>query len=326
MSDFELVQLPKGIEGFLSELKPVTSVTWNTETKKYEIDKSAKRIEADKKHLEEFKSAVRDVFSFSESISRGTPKFCLALRRIWDGLPYIEDSVAQSFSHYGEFIYKPSLNANGSKEGFAKIIEKLGVSSTSAYRYKDLAVFVDENTNEFYTEFQGYSISLLSEIYSCACDKYDTSLRGLKELAEHIPSDTTIDDIRLYRKALKELNCCGGSLFENYSYSDRAELKKKPLKDVLEEYNKLVQKAEMKKLENTLSGVRTVAIEDKSKKILPSADEMTVKREEYQKIFELSKKAVNIGNCDGCKYRDTNLNKCRCCRRYESLKDLFEKN
>lgn len=326
MNDFELVQMPKGIEAFLSELKSSTSITWNTEKHAYEINKSPKRIEEDKKRLEDFKSAVRDVFTFSESISRGTPKFCLALKRIYEGLPYIEDSSAEPCSQYGGFVYKPSLNANGAKEGFAKIIEKLGVSSTSAYRYKDLAVFVNEKTNEFYSEFRGYSISLLSEIYACAVENYRATLNDLREWAELIPSGTTVDDIRLYRKALKELNCFGGGLFEKYSYNERAELKKKSISDVLKEYNDLFQKAEIKKLENTLSGVKTVAKEDKSVKVLPSADEMIVKKSDYQKINALAERARFIGVCDGCKHNGTNLNKCRCCRRYESLKDLFEKN
>lgn len=327
MNEIEVSKLPKDIESFLSEFKSSTAITWNQQEGKYEIDKRPEAIEKREKKLAEFKGAIRDIYTFGEGIYRGTPKFCLALKRIWDDLDYIEDSSEIPRLRYG-LTLMPSLCNKGVNEGFARIIEKLGISSTSAYRYKDLSIFVDPETADFYSEFQGYSISLLSEMYSCACGVYASSLPTLKDLAKLVPSDTTIENMRLYGKVLKMLRGYSRdlSVFANWKYSERYELSKKPLPEVLKVYNELVQKVETKKLEATMSGVEQTAKNDKSAKVLPGADEMIVKREEYRKINELAERASKIGACDGCKYKETNLNKCRCCRRYESLKDLFEAN
>lgn len=329
MNEIEVAKLPKGIEGLLSELKPATKTIYDREAGKTVIDKSVKTLENVNAGLELVKQSLREIYSFGETVSRGTPKFCLALKRIYDNLGCVEDSAAQYISCYGSgLVYKPSLAINyaNGDSGFTKLICKLGISSTAAYRYKDLARFVDEKTEDFYKEFQGYSISLLSEIWNFASGSYLTSVNYLKKLAKVIPATTTIEEMRAYRKGYKELSVWGESLFKDYSYQKREELKEKPLAEFLKIYNELLQKREAKKLEATMSGVQTIAKEDKSVKVLPATDEITVKKEEYQKINSLAQKAVNIGKCAGCKHNGTNLNKCRCCRRYESLKDLFEAN
>lgn len=322
----EVKELPKGIEGFLSELKPATRTIYDREAGKTVIDKSSKTLECVNAGLELVKQSLREIYSFGETVSRGTPKFCLALKRIYDHLGCVEDSSAQYISCYGGLVYKPSFAVHYANEdsGFTKLICKLGISSSAAYRYKDLGRFVNEKTGDFYKEFEGYSISLLSEIWSFASGSYLTTVSDLKKLAKVIPAATTIEEMRAYRKAYKELSAWGESLFKDYSYNQRQELKEKPLSELLKIYNELVQKREAKKLEATMSGVQNVVKEDKSVKVLPAADEISVKKEEYQKITELAKRAESIGKCDGCKHKETNLNKCRCCRRYESLKDLFE--
>ncbi len=325
----EVAKLPKGIEGFLSEFKPVRKLKWVNLNGKYDyvIDNTAETQDEIKVGFDRFISAVRDVYTFGESIYKGTPKFCLSLQRIYSGLSYVEDCDNPGCSYNKALGVKPAMSDYSHiGENFKSIVGRLGVSETAAYRYKDLANFVDPKTEDFYSEFKGYSISLLSEIWTLASALYSTSISDLKKMAKLITATTTIDDIRLYRKARKELNCWGASLFKDYSYNQRYELEKKPLSEVLKVYNDLVQKAEAKKLEETMSGVQKVAQKDKSVKVLPATDEMIVKKAEYQKINDLAQKAVNIGVCDGCKFKDVNLNKCRCCRRYESLKDLFEAN
>ena len=325
MNEIEVVKLPNGIEGFLSELKPATKTKWNFEARKDEIDDSSATLEKVKAGCEIVKNSLRDIYLFGEMVSRGTPKFCLALSRIYNNLHYVEDSSAAEVIGMGGLRYKPSLSYWGSDKAFSGLVGKLGLSSTSAYRYKDLAHFVDEKTEEYYTEFQGYSISLLSEIWAYAVESYNSYLDNLKKLVKIIPANTTIEDMRLFRKVMKLLEGYKG-VFKNYKYEDKEKLQKKTVSAVLKVYNELVQKEETKKLEATMSGVTEVAEEDKSVKVLPATDEITIKKEEYQKINSLAQKAVNIGNCTGCKHNGTNLNKCRCCRRYESLKDLFEEN
>lgn len=321
----EVKELPKGIEGFLSEFKPVTKVKWDFDKRAYVIDNSTEVLDKQKAGFEKFKDAIREVYMFGETLMKRTPKFCLALMNIFNGLQYVEDDNNPGYSYQKELNVKPSMEDYSQRgENFKMIISKLGVSESTAYRYKDLANFVDEETEDFYKEFKGYSLSLLSEIWTFAAKKWLTSKKDLIKLSKLIPASTSVDEMRLYRKAREELNTWGESLFKNYTYAQRDELEKKPLPKVLEVYNDLVQKREAKKLEATMSGVQTVAKEDKSAKVLPVLDEITVKKEEYQKITALAKRAENIGKCDGCKHNGTNLNKCRCCRRYESLKDLFE--
>ena len=327
MNEIEVATLPKGIEGFLSELRPATKTIYDREAGKTVIDKSTKTLEIINAGLELVKQSLREIYSFGETVSKGTPKFCLDLKRIYDNLGCVEDSSAQYISCYGSgLVYKPSLAINyaNGDSGFTKLISKLGISSSAAYRYKDLAHFVDEKTCDFYKEFQGYSISLLTEIWSFASSVYLISVNDLKKFAKVIPAGTTIEEMRAYRKAYKELSAWGEGLFKGYTYNQRQDLKEKSLSDFLKIYNELVQKREAKKLEATMSGVQNVAKEDKSVKTLPADDEITVKKEHYQKLSALAEKSMKIGLCAGCKHSGTNLNKCRCCRRYENLKDLFE--
>lgn len=323
MNDFEVAKLPNGLEEYLSGFQPAKCIIWDQQKGKYIEDTSSKALEEYKKGCEVFKDTIREIYAFGESIVKGTPKFCLSLQKVYNFGKYVEDPDAEVMLRYGGISLRDSMDT---QYGFKSLLGRLGISESAGYRYKDLAKFVDPTTGDYYSEFKGYSISLLSEIHSIASKGYDTSLRRLKEQAELIPSDTTIEDMKLYKKALSELSCYGDSLFESYSYTQRWELKKKSLPEVLKVYKELVQKAEAKKLEETMSGVQTVAKEDKSVKVLPAADEMIVKKFDYENLRTWAQRAQNIGKCDGCKHNGTNLNKCRCCRRYESLKDLFEQN
>ncbi|MDE6441646.1 MAG: hypothetical protein K2L12_02710 [Clostridia bacterium] len=320
----EVKELPEGIEGFLSELKPAQCTKWNYEKRCDEIDNSEKTLEKYNTGCELVKQSLREVYTFGQTVFRGTPKFCIAIKRIYENLYYVTDSSVSEAQCYGSSAkYQPSLSRYGTDEGFAKLIGKIGLSSTSAYRYKDLANFIDDKTDDFYPEFQGYSFSLLTEFWAYAGESYNRNLTSLIALTKVIPSNTSVDDMRQYRKVMKLLDGSRG-VFLNYKWDEKQKLRKKTVSAVLKVYNELVQKEENEKLEATMSGVQNVVKEDKSVKTLPAADEITVKIDEYKKINDLARKAINIGKCDGCKHNGTNLNKCRCCRRYENLKDLFE--
>lgn len=321
MNDIEIVQLPNGIEGFISELKQATAVKWDYEKGKYEIDTSPKIIEKQQAGFEKFKTAVREVYTFGETVARGTSKFCLALLNIYNGLKYVENSDAEDVCGLN---VKPSLGYSAVLENFKRFVCRLGLSSTSAYRYKDLGNFVDETTNDFYSEFKVYSLSVLSEIWTYAVDYRLTDLDKLKSLCEIIPSETTVEEMRVYRKAVKELMCyCSGALFEDYTYKQRAELRQKPVPEVIEVYNGLIEERERAKLTDVLQTSNT----PEKKKVAKTDDntEINALKKELEILRPKAARAAIIGQCKGCKFKDVNLNKCRCCRRYESLKDLFEK-
>ena len=324
MNGIEVAKLPNGIEEYVASFKPVTAIRWNTQTGKYEVDDSPERLQKTREGFEKFVEAVRDVHDFGQFVTRGTPKFCLSLKRIFEGLRYVEAFEKAEYGTYADSGIMPPMTYS-TDCNFIKIVGQLGISESTAYRYKDFAEFVDPETGNLYPVFEGYSFSLLSEILAFYRKFHGyVDLESLKKTASKIPADTTIDDMRLYCKAMRELETYGDSLFKDYSYEKRAALKKKQLPEVIKVYQDLLQKAEAKKLETTLSGVKEVAKNDKSEKVLPASDEMIVKRSDYQKINALAEKALNIGACAGCKHKGVNLNKCRCCRRYESLKDLFE--
>lgn len=320
MNEIEVVELPKGIEGFLSEFKPAMAVRWNQTKGHFEIDDSEKTLEEYKNGCEVFKDSLRQIYSFGESIAKGTPKFCLALYNVYWNSRYVENPKDESTLRYvGCVAVKDSMF---SVSCFKDLVGQLGISESAAYRYKDLAHFVDPETGDYYSKFKGYSLSLLSEILAYCYEVGDASLSSLKKVTKIIPSDTTIDDIRLFRKIMKAWRRWSEPFGLNEDHQKI--VSDTTLKEVLKIYEELMQKAEAEKLELTMSGVQMVAKEDKSVKVLPAADEMIVKRSEYQKIKDLAQRAEKIGVCEGCKHSGTNLNKCRCCRRYEKLKDLFE--
>lgn len=242
MNEIELVQLPNGIEDLLSTLKPATKASWNLISGKYEIDNSEDTVEKFKAGCELVKDSLRDIYSFGETIARGTPKFCLALRRVFNNLQYVEDENGKQYSlALKELNVKPSMNDNGqSGHNFTKLVGELGLSSTAAYRYKDLGRFVDEQTGEWLTDFKGYSISLLSEIWTYASKYYLTY--KIEKLAKVIPANTTIDDMRQFVKVMKLWYHCKAP-FKDY------EIRKKigfdtPLQKVLKIYNNLIRKQE----------------------------------------------------------------------------------
>lgn len=322
MEVMEIGKLPNGIEEYISGFEPATGVIWSPDKGKFVIDDSPKTLEAYKNGCEAFKNAISSIYKFGKSVTGGMPEFCLALSTIWKNGSYVQRSDGKLTVRFDGLLI---VEDYGWSSKFEEVVRYLGISSTSAYRYKDMAIFVNPETKDYYPEFKEYSFSLLYEMFLISKDECCYGVQYFKSLTEIISSDTTIDDIRLYRKALKELGNFGrGALFAEYDYSRRGEIKKKPLPEVLELYNELLQKRETKKLEETMSGVNAVAKEDKSLKILPAPDEMIVKKVEYEKLKEVAKRAGTIGVCDGCKHNGANLNKCRCCCRYEKLKDLFE--
>ena len=56
-----------------------------------------------------------------------------------------------------------------SQTDFESFIEKLGVSKSTAYRYRDLGELVDIERKRFIPELEGYSFSLINEMITM-CD------------------------------------------------------------------------------------------------------------------------------------------------------------
>ena len=257
MNEIEIMQLPNGIDGLIAELKPAVKIKWNFELRKYEVDNSDEAIAKQQAGCDLVKIALRDIYSFGEVIARGTPKFCLDLYRIFNNLQYVEDESSTVLGgYYSELNVKPSMGVYGREgENFTKLVGRLGLSSSAAYRYKDLGNFVDEQTGEFYTEFKGYSLSLLSEIWTYAVESYNMSAQKLKGLSKLIPADTKVVDIRAYRKVMK-LKDKFKAPFDDFENRNKIDANKTKLPKVLKIYNELIQAAEAEKQKKELDSVQ----------------------------------------------------------------------
>ena len=320
MEGFEVAKLPEGgIEEFISKFEPAQVVRYNEHFVE-EIDNSPDTLERNKNKCAEFKAAIREAFNFADSINRNIPKFCLALSDIFFNGVYVSDSNAELITLYSGIQVKPALNTSI----FPKVLEVLGISITTGYRYKEMAVFVDPDTKDYYPCFKGYSFSLLEEMHSVIKSRNLYCTYGLlKDLCFIVPANTSIEDIRLYRKSWKDCDY-GLGVYSGLKYEVRVKLKKLTLPEFLKDYQQRLQSAEAKKLEETMSGATAVAKNDKSVKVLPAPDEVLIKKSEYENLRQTVEKFNYVGNCNGCKYHEVNLNKCRCCRRYANLKDLYE--
>lgn len=321
MLEIEIIQSEDKLEKFLSELVPAAQLTWDIANKAYAVDHSAPALEEAEKGCEAVKSSIREIYAFGQTLNKGAPKFCLALTNIWRNLKYIEDTDYDGEYKYNYLGIKPSMTYGKANESFARLVGRLGLSDTAAYAYRDLGYLVDKATGEFYPEFSGYSVSLLIEIIG-----YNHELRSwiddyfIKQIAALVPCDTTVAQMRLYRKIMK-LWRCWKAPFSDSSSRDYT-LDKKPISEVIDIYNELMQEAESR---NKLINI----VNKTEKSEPPKTDELVgndilIKslRKQVQELRETS--VPDLGKCDGCIYKDTNLNKCRCCRRYSKLKDLFK--
>lgn len=318
MNELEILCPDKdGFEKMLAELKPSSPIKWDYYKCTYVVDDSEDCVLKYKNGFENFKSSLREIYDFSTAILRGTPRLCYAFYIVYNGLRYVIDSEEPTGNPYScTMSTHPEYN-------FLKFATYFGISDTAAYNYKDLGLLVDPETLEFYPVFKGYSLSLLIEmlayvksVHSCS----DNLIKGyLEDLITVVPKDTTIQAMRYYRKIM----ALWRKLKDPFQYDDvRCNIDTHTkVSDVIDYYDKLIQEQEQNKLK-----ALTAKVESKDK---PKAEELVgndvLIKQLREQITELKKTTVpNLGNCDGCVYSCVNLNKCRCCRRYKDLKDLFK--
>lgn len=328
MNEFELALPDKdGFEKYLDELQPAKPVLWFNNLHCYKPVTTEEVISKYSIGFDRFKSSLRYVYEYGSAVVSGIPKLCLALMDIFDGMHYVacpdylipekelgsDLAPGTCYDLYSEYLKKGDT--------FAKIVSQFGLSDTAAYNYRNLGVLVDRNTGDFLPRYQGYSVSLLIEMQAYLKSmNYAISSYDFERLTDVVPKSTSVRDFRNYRKIM--------SLWKSYKTpfkfsSDHNAIKmySTSLPDVLSIYDKLIQEQE----ENKLNAL-TAQAESKDK---PKAEELVgndvLIKQLREQITELKKTTVpNLGKCDGCVYSGVNLNKCRCCRRYKDLKDLFK--
>lgn len=322
MLELEPIQSEECFEKFLSELKPVTPITWDKKIKDYTIDKNENVIAEINSGFENLKQSLRDIYSFGQTIRRGTPKFCLALNTVYRNLKYVEDTKAtcDNSNCYSKLGLKPSMDYGSQNESFAKLVGRLGLSDTAAYAYRDLGYLVDPATNEFYPKFIGYSVSLLIEMTAYVKKRSSYVSRvDLEELTEVIPCDTTVEKVRNYRKIM-ELWRSWKIPFE--VSSNHCQISgSTPIDKVIEIYDGFMQEAESTKLLKLVKSTENTTT-PKPEELIGNDILIKSLRQQVEVLKAIS--VPNLGKCDGCIYKDNNLNKCRCCRRYSGMKDLFK--
>ncbi|MGN0804992.1 MAG: hypothetical protein ACI4MS_06385 [Candidatus Coproplasma sp.] len=328
MNEFELALPDKdGFEKYLEELKPAVPLEWNYDRRVYIRDNNPDKLACYSVGFSRYKSSLRYLYDYGSSVVAGIPKLCLALSDIYVGMKCVSCSdylvpdnelgsdlvPGTCFSIFDKFIHDGNT--------FLKIVGQFGLSDTSAYNYKNLACIVERETGQFLPSFQGYSVSLLIEMQSYLNSIYNgvTSFY-FKRLANVVPKTTTVKDFREYRKIMQ----LWMKRKAPFNYSDEYGMIKEyvtPLSQVLDIYDKLIQEQEQNKLKALTEQAESKDKPDPKELV---ANDVLIKQLREQ-ITELKKTSVpNLGKCDGCVYSGVNLNKCRCCRRYKDLKDLFQ--
>ncbi len=322
MLELEIIQSEDCFEKYLSELKPITPVTWDTVIKDYAINTDESAIAEVNAGLENVKKSLRDIYSFGQTVRRGAPKFCLALNTIYHNLKYVEDTdfEGETGNYLSKLGLKPSMAYGSQNESFAKLVGRLGLSDTAAYAYRDLGYLVDPETNDFYPKFVGYSASLLIEMTACVKKRYSViHLSDVEHLTEIIPCNTTVEQMRNYRKIM-ELWRSWKIPFEDSN--DHVQISEStPIDKVIEIFNGLMQESESKKLLNLIKKTDTTTT-PKPEELVGNDILIKTLKQQVQDLKSIS--VPNLGKCDGCIHKDKNLNKCRCCRRYTDMKDLFK--
>ncbi len=318
MNDLEIVCPDKdGFEQMLAALQPATPTKWDYDTGHYVVDDSEDCVLKYKNGFENFKTFLREIYDFSTTIARGTPRLCYAFYTVYNGLRYVIDNEESSNDPY---IRTMSVRT---EYNFLKFATYFGISDTAAYNYKDLGLLVDPETLDFYPEFKGYSLSLLTEmlsfvktLHSCSDNLYKCYCENLTLV---IPKDTTVQSMRYYRKIMALWNKWKAPF--DYLDEHNKITEKTPLSKVIEIYDTFIQEQEQNKLNSLTSNSEN---EDKPDPNELVGNDVLIKQLREQ-ISELKKTVVpNLGKCDGCTFNGKNLNKCRCCRRYKDLKDLFQ--
>lgn len=301
----DLVELKPFSTILFSKIKPVdyTQYTYLDPNHANERTKSAKES------VEALIECIRRCYSTVDLIKRDIIELCWNLSLIekyCKDICYIDDNGKVS---------------NYSMQGatFKYIVIAMGFSYSTAYAYSSIGRNFCESDGKIKKDYKDYSISALVEF---------TVFKNLWYLCSEphkvVSVTATVEEIRQYKKIMK-LKGNGNEPFSVYSNKDNSLSSKiketTPLPEVLKFYSEWEQKQAVKQLEAQMSA-KVETVEPPAPKNNTTEDIIKF----YQKqIKELERTQVKeLGDCDGCRHKGTNLNKCRCCRRYKDLKDLFE--
>ncbi len=299
------------LDEYVNSLTPSKCMTWDyTKSEFVEISDPFKREEHEGKALLAI-DAFKHIVGCVKGMVGNLYELCYYLNIAYDHYKYIAGEYRDSDLHdYGM-----------SESNFTDFIARLGLSKSTAYRYRDIGIAVDINTKQFKAGFEGYSFTLMSELVSLCRSRYcAVNYDYLIRLTEIVPATTTIEEITKYKKIMNLRAKCEEpfSLYsgEDCSLTDKI-FKSTPLPDVLKIYGEWEQENAKKQLEDTMSEKKT------SSDPTPEYDETINSLRQEIKKLQLGY-VPSLGMCEGCVYKGVNLNKCRCCRRNKDMKDLFQ--
>ena len=299
------------LDEYVNSLTPSKCMTWSYSQNEFvEISDPFKREEHEGKALLAI-DAFKHIVGCVKGMVGNLYELCYYLNIAFDHYKYIASQYRESkYSDFGM-----------SENNFTDFINRLGLSKSTAYRYRDIGIAVDINTKQFKVGFEGYSFTLMSELVAlcrnrhCAVD-YDYLIR----LTKIVPATTTIEEISKYKKIM-DLRAKYKEPFSLYMDKDGSLTNKisdcTPLPDVLKFYGEWEQGNAKKQLEDIMSGKGT------SSDPTPEYDESINSLRQEIKKLQLGY-VPSLGMCEGCVYKGVNLNKCRCCRRNKDMKDLFQ--
>ncbi|MCM1441014.1 MAG: hypothetical protein NC131_17700 [Roseburia sp.] len=301
----ELIELKPISKVLFSKIKPLDYTQYHYSDPNYAI----KRTENAKESAEALIECIKRCYSTGDLIKRDIIDLCWNLSLIekyCKDICYInEDGKVFDYSYVDM--------------SFKYIVTAMGFSYSTAYAYSSIGRNFCESDGKIKEAYKDYSISALIEFMVFKNLWYLCS-----EPYKVVPVTATVEEIRQYKKIMK-LKGNGNEPFSVISGKDNTlyfKIKETtPLPEVLKLYSEWEQKQAVKQLEAQMSA-KVETVESPAPKDNTTEDIIKF----YQKqINELERTQVKeLGNCDGCRHKETNLNKCRCCRRYKNLKDLFE--
>lgn len=300
------------LDKFVASLKPARPVKFDSNKQKYVYSDDVNEISAYEEYGKTSIEAFKNVVSSGRNITANFFTLCFYLCSLKIGYKYI----ANPDRDWGRGLVEGYELCD-----FESLMERLGISKSTFYRYCDLGRFVDVKNNSFISELSGYSVSLVNEMLTIARMRSTYFAKDdFIKLTKVIPATTTVEQIKQYKKIMALREKCKppfaystdeNSMYQKIKYDTK-------LVVVLTLYKEWEESEANKQLEKTMGK--------------PVSDDPTPEFEET--ISELRKEirmlrlgyVPELGMCEGCKFRGVNLNKCRCCKRNKDMKDLFEAN
>ena len=309
-----ILEVSPKVEDQFNWLRPRKPFTYDRDSGKYVLYNNVDAISEYSVKGNKAIEAYKQIISCCKNVSSNVYSLCYYLKRFFENFGYIQSSILPEHND------KPRESYPLRDDEFFRLLEEVGISKSTFYRYKDVGEYVDINNGCLISDLSGYSFSLVCEMISLDRIIYDYyHSDGILRLIKIIPSSTTIEQITKYKKIISLRIKCKPPF--NWS-SDPDSMYQKiktgiPLPDVLKIWQEWEQGQANKQLEDTMSG--------KADNLDPTPEfDETIKslREEIDKL-KLGY-VPELGMCEGCKFKGINLNKCRSCRRYKDMKDLYE--